>query len=1024
MKERGIRSRYESKLDLFCHLALHHSKLLQELEPWPKVNNQIVDFQLLFHKVLREGGFKYVEHNSLWKNVAKSLQLNLPSSQEVHEALSKIYRKYLLLLEVDYARRFPSFPQTETASQKKFNFGSLVDEAVHQNIGAICAKMPVFALTEQELRIFFKSDQGLSYDVKENFVLIRNHILLKFYLCPSKELFLEEDIICPLLRILKGKFVEEHDLTLGLKTGHLYLIAGDNSKSSLDLFNIRLICDIFYYLDSMGKINIGVFKSIPSSVSDFLFVPGSCTPEEAEKPPKLAVVGAGLAGLGSAVQLAKFGYDVHLHEASTREGGRVLSVEIDGTFAELGAMVFTGIIGHPLYLMCKQLNIELSYANKALCPLLPYADSVSEVKAMEYDERGDEEMYKFWNRILDKAGSGRRNEVKRLLSKTKTKKFKAPEPDSSGMARPEIELVSGTEVEKLKCINDVVESSHGDLDSLKRQFDQMMEDYPLPEPKRVKSEDNPFKLVSSKEKDVSLLKLIRFLFKEELRLIETEKTEKLKLRHLSFLEWHLAHLEYACCTNLDNVSALKWDQDDLYNENRANESPHCYLKGGMQQLTKALLHKFEEYNGRIFYNSRISRVNYHAERAEVKKGLFSTKATPGARVKNGIVLSLVNQSGDTENRDYAGVIITVSLGVLQANSIGFIPRLPDWKEKSINKVGFGLLNKIIMYFPYIFWDQHSVFGKIKFPLEDFIVNEETNLFDNEDRGEMFQFLPQSKLNDGKPMLMALVAGTAAEKLIELRTTNPKLFLNKIRKATKAIVSRRVLKKHPNFKPPYPTKVLVSDWGGDDLIKGSYTYIKVGGSGNDYTNIAEPVGRNSCVQFAGEATSREYPTTVHGAFLSSLKESGRTVSLHGRKIRKFSQPSVLYFLQENRKYIASMLHNRKRKEEVLKPSYSPNVNDLLSINKAAWFIDSHIDNDEIEKKVKDEEASEVSQLQNMRYQTRKTQERLREKFDNHESDDETIVDFVLEGPDATVSPIKLDIRMPKMVSFKEHKPVIF
>ena len=48
------------------------------------------------------------------------------------------------------------------------------------------------------------------------------------------------------------------------------------------------------------------------------------------------------------------------------------------------------------------------------------------------------------------------------------------------------------------------------------------------------------------------------------------------------------------------------------------------------------------------------------------------------------------------------VLIIVPLGCLKANTIKFSPELPDWKLSSIQQLGFGVLNKVIMEFPNVF----------------------------------------------------------------------------------------------------------------------------------------------------------------------------------------------------------------------------------------------------------------------------------------------------------------------------------
>ncbi len=58
------------------------------------------------------------------------------------------------------------------------------------------------------------------------------------------------------------------------------------------------------------------------------------------------------------------------------------------------------------------------------------------------------------------------------------------------------------------------------------------------------------------------------------------------------------------------------------------------------------------------------------------------------------------------------------------------------------------------------------------------------------------------------------------------------------------------------------------------------YVAVGSSGADYDTMAQPVSAHGqCAPtlfFAGEHTCRNYPATVHGAYLSGLREAARIV----------------------------------------------------------------------------------------------------------------------------------------------------
>lgn len=71
--------------------------------------------------------------------------------------------------------------------------------------------------------------------------------------------------------------------------------------------------------------------------------------------------------------------------------------------------------------------------------------------------------------------------------------------------------------------------------------------------------------------------------------------------------------------------------------------------------------------------------------------------------------------------------------------------------------------------------------------------------------------------------------------------------------------------------PNPLQTVCTRWGSDPFSLGSYSNVAVGASGDDYDILAESVG-DGRLFFAGEATTRRYPATMHGAFLTGLREA--------------------------------------------------------------------------------------------------------------------------------------------------------
>ena len=187
------------------------------------------------------------------------------------------------------------------------------------------------------------------------------------------------------------------------------------------------------------------------------------------------------------------------------------------------------------------------------------------------------------------------------------------------------------------------------------------------------------------------------------------------------------------------------------------------------------------------------------------------------------------------------VIVTLPLGVLQSEKVEFHPALPDYKLKSIKRMGMGLLNKLAMVFPEPFWPTDKDFiGHIPAAFNEFP-----------------EFLSTFKYNQ-MPVLSAANTGSFARAL-ETKTDD---------EAAQDMLA--VLRGMYGASVPDPVDYSVTRWGSDPYSMGSYSYLPVGASVQDYINLSVPV--QSVVFFAGEATHDKYPNTVHGAYLSGIREA--------------------------------------------------------------------------------------------------------------------------------------------------------
>ncbi|KAL2321214.1 hypothetical protein Fmac_030183 [Flemingia macrophylla] len=290
------------------------------------------------------------------------------------------------------------------------------------------------------------------------------------------------------------------------------------------------------------------------------------------------------------------------------------------------------------------------------------------------------------------------------------------------------------------------------------------------------------------------------------------------------LNWHLANLEYANATLMSNLSMAYWDQDDPYEMG----GDHCFIPGGNEIFVRAMAEDLP-----IFYGRTVECVKYGSDGVVVWAG--------GQEFRGDMVLC------------------TVPLGVLKKGDIEFVPELPQRKKDAIHRLGFGLLNKVAMLFPYNFWGGDiDTFGHLT---EDLSM-----------RGEFFLFYSYSSVSGG-PLLVALVAGEAA---IRFEMMSPVESVRRVLNILKDIFNPK------GIVVPDPVQVGCTRWGKDHFAYGSYSYVAVGSSGDDYDILAESVG-DGRVFFAGEATSKQYPATMHGAFLSGMREAANILRVAKRRM---------------------------------------------------------------------------------------------------------------------------------------------
>ncbi|KAK5899273.1 hypothetical protein CesoFtcFv8_008769 [Champsocephalus esox] len=220
------------------------------------------------------------------------------------------------------------------------------------------------------------------------------------------------------------------------------------------------------------------------------------------------------------------------------------------------------------------------------------------------------------------------------------------------------------------------------------------------------------------------------------------------------------------------------------------------------------------------------------------------------------------------------VIVTSSLGVLKQNHEAmFSPSLPEEKVLAIEKLGISTTDKIFLEYEEPFWSPEC--NSIQFVWEDEALLEQLVYPEELWYKKICSFDVLYPPERYGYMLSGWICGQEA------------LQMERCDDETVAETCTELLRRftgNPNI--PKPWRVLRSSWGSNPFIRGSYSFTRVGSSGEDCERLAMPLPyANSTkapplqVLFAGEATHRKYYSTTHGALLSGQREATRLIEMY-------------------------------------------------------------------------------------------------------------------------------------------------
>lgn len=314
--------------------------------------------------------------------------------------------------------------------------------------------------------------------------------------------------------------------------------------------------------------------------------------------------------------------------------------------------------------------------------------------------------------------------------------------------------------------------------------------------------------------------------------VQREEPSDFDLRGLN---WSIAGTETDSAEDVHRLSLEYADADDEF------EGESLLFPDGYDGVLEGLAAGAALRLGRV-----VRRISAHGRGVTVEAdgpatpGCMSACHTPRGRA-----------AGDPEIYEADRVLVTLPLGVLKAGSVVFDPPLPARKREAIARLGMGVLNMVFLRFPERFWPEEARYlGYL-----------------SRTKGEFPEMVCWNHVS-GVPALKAYTGGAYARSLEEL--------------SAEQVAGRMMNVLRTMFgRVPEPVGVLRSRWGLDHFTRGSYSHIPVGASPDDYDALAEPVG--SRIFFAGEATNRRYPATVHGALLSGRREARRIIEAQAPRV---------------------------------------------------------------------------------------------------------------------------------------------
>lgn len=219
----------------------------------------------------------------------------------------------------------------------------------------------------------------------------------------------------------------------------------------------------------------------------------------------------------------------------------------------------------------------------------------------------------------------------------------------------------------------------------------------------------------------------------------------------------------------------------------------------------------------------------------------------GLDVRLSSPVSLVQHSAAGVALQGAAVLVTASIGALQAGQVTFQPPMPSHKAHALHRLGMGNVGK--------------VFVKLRDGTDTGLLgNYSTGWVTESDR--LITSCTRLEAEGRGRILECAVGGAAA--VTAQRMQPDQLLQHTARELAPVLGSGAV------------EAVTATHWASEPYIRGAWSHVPPGGHADDFDILAEPIGKR--LHFAGEGTCRLLYGNIHAAVVTGARSAHAILGL--------------------------------------------------------------------------------------------------------------------------------------------------